>query len=123
MAEYVVVDKMQLEADLTLVADSIRAKANITEKLEFPLGYKSVVDSINTSGEGGIDTSDATVTAQNLEKDVVAYGVNGKVIGEVRKSNGFGAFGITPTQGANSVSLVSIFPDSPGQRSETAISH
>lgn len=215
MANYVVIDKDKLESDLTIVADSIRSKANITEKLEFPLGYKSVVDSINNSGNGdgidtseltatasdlaagvkaiglngaeitgelpvesnvtlntmsigesngsivmsgkpknkgiyntstiakisasfanfgtatedkvlegvtytgadgfkktgkmkassGINTSDATVTAQNLEKDVVAYGANGRVVGEVRKVSGLGNFGITPTQNGDSVNL------------------
>lgn len=49
MSEYVVVDKEKLENDLTIVADSIRAKANVTEKIEFPSEYKSVVESIDTS--------------------------------------------------------------------------
>lgn len=48
MTEYVVVDKNQLEADLTIVADSIRAKGGTTEKLDFPLGMKSAVESIQT---------------------------------------------------------------------------
>lgn len=50
MAEYVVIDKEQLESDLTIVADSIRAKANVTEKLEFPLGMKSAVEAIQSGG-------------------------------------------------------------------------
>lgn len=45
---YVVVDKEQLEADLTSVADSIRAKGGTTEALEFPLGMKQAVESIQT---------------------------------------------------------------------------
>ena len=49
MAEYVVVDKEQLEADLTTVADSIREKSGTTEDLAFPLGMKEVVESIDTS--------------------------------------------------------------------------
>lgn len=45
---YVVVDKERLEADLTTVADSIRAKGGTTEALEFPLGMKNAVESIQT---------------------------------------------------------------------------
>lgn len=51
MAEYVVVDKEQLEADLTTVADAIREKSGTTEDLDFPLGMKEVVESIDTSKE------------------------------------------------------------------------
>ena len=51
MSEYVVVDKEQLEADLTIVADSIREKSGTTEDLAFPLGMKEVVESIDTSKE------------------------------------------------------------------------
>lgn len=48
---YVVVDKEQLESDLTIVADSIREKSGTTEDLAFPSGFKSVVESIDTSKE------------------------------------------------------------------------
>lgn len=48
MGNYKVVDVEQLEADLTVVADSIRAKGGTTEKLEFPIGMKSAVESIQT---------------------------------------------------------------------------
>lgn len=48
MAEYVVVDKEKLDSDLTIVADSIRAKGGTTEELEFPLGMKEAVESIKT---------------------------------------------------------------------------
>lgn len=51
MAEYVVVDKERLEADLTTVADAIREKSGTTEDLDFPLGMKEVVESIDTSKE------------------------------------------------------------------------
>lgn len=47
MANYIV-QKESLET----VADSIRAKAGISEKLEFPLGWKAAVDGI-TDGGGG----------------------------------------------------------------------
>ena len=41
MADYVVVDKEQLENDLNIVADAIREKGGTTEKLEFPLGNET----------------------------------------------------------------------------------
>lgn len=50
MAEYVVVDKEQLESDLTAIADSIRGKADTTESLNFPEGFTSAVDSIKNVG-------------------------------------------------------------------------
>ena len=43
MANYIVQD-----TSLETVADSIRAKAGVSEKLEFPLGWKATVDSIST---------------------------------------------------------------------------
>lgn len=49
----VVVDKEKLENDLTIVADSIRAKSGTSEKLEFPQGYKSAVESIESGGGSG----------------------------------------------------------------------
>lgn len=37
------------ESSLILVADSIRAKAGKSDKLEFPSGFKSAIDSITKS--------------------------------------------------------------------------
>lgn len=50
MADYVVVDKEQLEADLTTVADAIREKAGTIEPLEFPQGMASAVEAIQSGG-------------------------------------------------------------------------
>lgn len=47
MANYIVQD-----TSLETVADSIRAKAGISEKLEFPLGWKAAVDGITGGGDG-----------------------------------------------------------------------
>lgn len=51
MADYVVIDKEQLEADLTTVADSIRAKGGTTEPLAFPQGMKVAVENIQKAKE------------------------------------------------------------------------
>ena len=45
MADYVVVDKEQLEVDLTTVSDSIRGLIETEEKLAFPQGMKEAVES------------------------------------------------------------------------------
>ena len=47
MANYIVQD-----TSLATVADAIRAKAGISERLEFPLGWKAAVDGIQTGGGG-----------------------------------------------------------------------
>lgn len=51
MADYQVVDREQLDADMTDVADHIRAKAEISTPLEWPDGYKAAVDAIQTGVE------------------------------------------------------------------------
>ena len=48
MADYLVTD-----TELKSVADSIRAKGGTTEKLAFPTGFKSAVDSIPSGGGSG----------------------------------------------------------------------
>ena len=49
MAEYKVVNSEQLDADLKVVADAIRAKCGETESLAFPNGMKSAIETIKTS--------------------------------------------------------------------------
>lgn len=46
MAEYKIVNAAQLDADLESLADSIRAKAGVDDKLAFPAGMKAAVDGI-----------------------------------------------------------------------------
>lgn len=51
MSDYQVVDREQLDADMTDVADHIRAKAEISTPLAWPDGYKAAVDAIQTGVE------------------------------------------------------------------------
>lgn len=69
MAEYVVVDKEQLESDLTTVADSIREKFELSEKLEFPNGMKEAVDSFSLDNE---------LTAQDALIEQIKTALEGK---------------------------------------------
>lgn len=50
MANYKVVDADKLDADLQTVADAIKAKAGTEEAMEFPSGFASAVESIETGG-------------------------------------------------------------------------
>lgn len=58
MAYDKVVDSTQLEADLTTVADAIRAKGGTSDKLVFPSGFASAVSAITS---GGSDLSSVEV--------------------------------------------------------------
>ena len=79
MAEYVVIDKEQLEADLTVVADAIRKKGGTTEKLEFPQGMKEAVNNIET----GITPTGTIEITENGMYDVTNYAnAEVNVIGE-----------------------------------------
>lgn len=45
MAQYKIVDAVKLDADLTSVADAIRAKSGKVDTLSFPEGFKTVIES------------------------------------------------------------------------------
>lgn len=68
MAEYKVVNATQLDADMESLADSIRAKAGLSEKLAFPAEMKAAVDGIP-----GTENEDAIVqgTITDYENDRV----------------------------------------------------
>lgn len=56
MASYKIVNADQLDADLTAVADSIRAKGETTGELAFPAGFQEAVASIVTGVDVKIDS-------------------------------------------------------------------
>lgn len=67
------------------IAAAIRAKTGKTDKLvadDFP----TAIAGIST----GINTSDATVTAEDLRRNVIAYGASGKVTGTAKTRATFG---------------------------------
>lgn len=55
MAEYAVVNKTQLDADMTSVADTIRTKGGTSEKLSWPDGYNAAIEAIQTGGGAPVE--------------------------------------------------------------------
>ena len=119
MADYVVVDKEQLEADLTIVADSIRAKANVTEQLEFPNGMKQAVEAIQSGGSGGSDkqfiymverTTNAIVLPNGVTKigDYAFY--HNSILNKINIPNGVTKIGDYAFSDCSNLALISL-PD------------
>ena len=54
MATYKIVNSEQLDADLTTLADAIRAKCGTTDTLSFPDGMKSAVEAMSTVDIGSL---------------------------------------------------------------------
>lgn len=69
MPNYKVINADQLDADLTIVADAIRSKAGISDKLPFPYGLKSAVEAIESGGAEPILQS-KTVTPATAKQTV-----------------------------------------------------
>lgn len=67
------------DIDLKKVADGIRSRTGKTAPLAFPDGYVTEISTLT-------NTSDATVTAGDMAEGVVAYGKNGRVVGDIVKS-------------------------------------
>lgn len=80
MAYDKVVDSASLDSKLTQVADAIRTKGNTSADLQFPSGFISAIQAIQTCTELQIIvsvTSGATVTATKGSKVVSGTAVNG----------------------------------------------
>lgn len=80
MAYDKVVDSASLDSKLTQVADAIRTKGNTSADLQFPSGFISAIQAIQTGTELQIIvsvTSGATVTATKGSKVVSGTAVNG----------------------------------------------
>lgn len=67
------------DTDLKAVANAIRNKTGGTTEIAYPNGYVSGINKLS-------NTSDATVTAGDMAKGVVAYGSSGKVTGTVEET-------------------------------------
>lgn len=68
MASYKIVNADQLDADLTAVADSIRAKGETTGELAFPVGFQEAVANISTGID--IQTKKGAFTLSNNKATV-----------------------------------------------------
>lgn len=80
MAYDKVVDSASLDSKLTQVADAIRTKGNTSADLQFPSGFISAIQAIQTGTELKIIvsvTSGATVTATKGSKVVSGTSING----------------------------------------------
>lgn len=80
MAYDKVVDSASLDSKLTQVADAIRTKGNTSADLQFPSGFISAIQAIQTGTELKIIvsvTSGATVTATKGSKVVSGTAING----------------------------------------------
>lgn len=75
------------ESSLIAVADSIRAKAGKSGKLEFPSGFKSAIDEIK-SGGAEIKNQDITITENGTYTPASGFTGFGSVKVEVESSGG-----------------------------------
>lgn len=109
MAEYKVVNATQLDADMESLADSIRAKAGVIEKLAFPAGMKSAVDGIKTGGSTPAVIEPLTITANGTY--TAPDGVDGYNPINVNiplEGMSIGTAEVTPSSNATSISFAGL---------------
>lgn len=87
-ATRVVNEFLTTDVDLSIVASAIRNKTGGTAEIAYPNGYVTEINKLT-------NTSDATATASDIAKGVIAYGSGGKVTGTIveAKSGGAQEFG------------------------------
>lgn len=71
------IDSAVLDANLTAVADAIRAKGGTTDPLSFPTGFVNAVAAIQTGGGGGGGGGSVTTASK---KDVNFYDYDGTIL-------------------------------------------
>ena len=73
MAVDKLVDSAQLDADLSSVADAIRAKSGSNGSLSFPSGFADAIEAIETDGSGGSSCSDmvSAFAKKEISGDIV----------------------------------------------------
>ena len=96
-----VIDSAVLDADLTAVADAIRAKGGTTEQLSFPDGFVSAVEGIQTGGSGGIEPTATYLSLGEASKTMAAYPFVPKykhelIVWNTKGTNKAGSGGVTP---------------------------
>lgn len=80
MPNYKVVNADRLDADLTTVADAIRAKAGVSGKLEFPSGMADTVRSISSGGGVTLPELDNPAYPEDMVSGKSLYDHTGKKV-------------------------------------------
>lgn len=87
--------------------------SNLTNNTASLQAILNTINELPEAGQGGTNTSDATVTANDLAEGVISYGKDGKVTGTVKTikdSEGYVLNDATVASDGDELSLVSYFP-------------
>lgn len=100
MPNYKAVDADRLDADLAAVAETIRAKSNTSEPLEFPGGFQNAVDAIQTGGKLQSKTVSPSHSDQTVVPDEDCYGLESVTVKAVPKVKSCGVIVIEESENA-----------------------